>query len=341
MGGLLNEIGKRLAERWISALALPGLLYVAVTVTARVLGQEHALSPDRLMERLQGWASPRTSVADVVVAVAALLFGAVVAGIAAQSTGAVVERLWLAEDWRAWPAPLRRAAHRRVEARRRRWARAEAAHAEATHQVQQIVGRATRASGPQTDTVEARARDRLSLTEVQLLRISAEMPDRPTWIGDRVAAVGQRTESEYLLDLPTLWPALWLTLPDSARSDLGDARAALNRAAVLGGWALLYVAVAALWWPAGVVGLVLGNTARRRGRAATDAYAQFVEAAVRLYTIDVARQLGIDHQGPLDAELGWDLTCRLQGRSHLLKLTEPQPDTGTRPLTTPTPQDST
>ncbi|MEV8313888.1 hypothetical protein AB0Q95_06915 [Streptomyces sp. NPDC059900] len=75
-----------------------------------------------------------------------------------------------------------------------------------------------------------------------------------------------------------------------------------------------------------------------RGTTAADAYAQFAEAAVRLYAVDVARQLGIAHQVSLGAELGWALTCRLQGRGDLLKLTAPQPESALTRVPAPEPE---
>lgn len=60
------------------------------------------------------------------------------------------------------------------------------------------------------------------------------------------------------------------------------------------------------------IAAVLAVTARRRTRTATDAYAELLEAAVRLHTPDLARQLGLDHAGVLTPGLGDTLTDLLR-----------------------------
>ncbi|MFD5099408.1 hypothetical protein [Streptomyces albidochromogenes] len=69
------------------------------------------------------------------------------------------------------------------------------------------------------------------------------------------------------------------------------------------------------WWPAAPVSAVLALTARFRLRAAVDAYAQLLEAAVRLHAVELAVQLGTEHAGPLDRLLGDVLTQHLRTRT--------------------------
>ena len=52
MGDILAELGKNLADRWLTLLVLPGALYLAVLAAARTLGQEHALDLPRLAHRV-------------------------------------------------------------------------------------------------------------------------------------------------------------------------------------------------------------------------------------------------------------------------------------------------
>ena len=47
----LSALGGRIAERWLAALALPGLLFLAAFTTAMVLGHEHWSD----LERLGAW----------------------------------------------------------------------------------------------------------------------------------------------------------------------------------------------------------------------------------------------------------------------------------------------
>jgi hypothetical protein len=154
-----------------------------------------------------------------------------------------------------------------------------------------------------------------------VIRIAQEKPGRPTWIGDRVHAVITRMDREYRLDLATVWPNLWLAMPETTRTEITAARESLARAATLAGWSLLYLVVGTLWWPDLIIAMAVVGTAWRRARTAADVYALLIEAAARLHTADLARSLGIDHTGPLNKQTGWALTCLLQGQSHLIPLT--------------------
>ncbi len=51
-----------------------------------------------------------------------------------------------------------------------------------------------------------------------MLRIATEAPDRPTWSGDRIHAVTVCLERDLHLDLPLVWPHLWLTLRENCRA---------------------------------------------------------------------------------------------------------------------------
>ncbi|MDQ0989624.1 hypothetical protein [Streptomyces sp. V3I7] len=298
MGGLLSELGKKLAERWVSLLVLPGALYLAVAVAARALGHGHPFDPARLADRVAAWAGApwARDVGGQVVVLLAVLGGSVVVGLAAQALGSLVERLWLAAGWPTWPVPLRTLARRRVAARRRRWeaaARRYRAHREEA-------GRA-RALGRAVDPAERWA------AHAGMTRVSPERPARPTWCGDRVQAVAFRLERHYGLDLAVVWPSLWLILPDTPRAEINTARETLARATALFAWALLYLPLAVFWWPAALISAVLALTSRVRARAATETYALLLESAVRLHTADLAGRLGVDHSGPPTPELGTEL----------------------------------
>jgi hypothetical protein len=131
-------------------------------------------------------------------------------------------------------------------------------------------------------------------------------------MGDRLNGVAVRLDRELDLDLTTVWPYLWLTVPDTVRAEITAARDSLSRATTLAGWGLLYVVVGVVSWPGLVVAAVVFLTAWRRARAATDSYATLVDATVRLYTVDLAHQVGLAHEGPLTKETGWALTRLLQ-----------------------------
>jgi hypothetical protein len=141
------------------------------------------------------------------------------------------------------------------------------------------------------------------------------IPQRPTWIGDRALTPTRRVRAAYRLDLPVVWPTLWLHLPDNSRAEITAARLAYSAAATLAAWGALYVAVAAIWWPATVVVIAVWATAWTRGRQSVDAYARLVEAAAHLHSPELARVLGLAHEGPLNRDTGARLTYLLSARN--------------------------
>ncbi|MER7038009.1 hypothetical protein [Streptomyces microflavus] len=229
---------------------------------------------------------------------AAILAGAAATGLAAQSFGSVVERAALAAGWEAWPWPFVEFAERHVARRQRRW---DVARAE--YEALQLLERAPRPA----DRPRPRERHRAAH---RCVRIAVERPERPTWSGDRIHAAAVRLDRDVHANLLILWPHLWLVLPEEIRGEIGRARAALTRAAVLGGWALLYLALAWWWWPAVPLAATLVVISARRLHAASDTYATLLEASVRLHLTDLADKLRIDEQ-PMGPQLGGAVMRRL------------------------------
>ncbi|WP_329536828.1 hypothetical protein OG568_50390 (plasmid) [Streptomyces sp. NBC_01450] len=318
MGGLLTELGKRLAERWLTLLVLPGALFLAAAFTARTLGHAHALDLDLLVREVQAWRPTPGAGAGVRLTVLLLLLTLLAAalGIVAQTLGSFVERLWFAADWPLWPWPLRSLADWRVSKRQQRRAEAEAAYERERLRVGEslAVGNAERGAN-------------LRSARLVVVRVSQEEPHRPTWSGDRMHAVTLRLARDLDLDLATVWPALWQLLPDASRQQIESTRESLSRATTLAAWAILYALLAVWWWPGLPLAVATFITAQLRLRSATDAYAALVEASVHLYTGELAERLGISGNGILSRRTGWEVTCLLQGRRHLIDLTahEPQP----------------
>jgi len=301
MNGLLGELSKKLAERWLSLLVLPGVLYISIAAVGRTLGHSHALSIDRLIAEITGWvkAPIATTVGGQVVILVAVLAGAAGTGLLAQALGSVVERSALAAGWRGWPGPLRRLASWRVGRRRCRWNRVyRAYHTEAE------IARAALMSGSRPDPAVRHRAYR------QWVSLALEEPDRPTWSGDRIHAVAVRLDRDYQLDLMTVWPYLWLHLPEPVRTEIINARQGMTRASTLGGWAILYAVLTPWWWPAAVIATTLGLITRHRLRSTVDMYALLLEATVRLHTRRLAIEFGLDHTGPLTATTG-DAVTRL------------------------------
>ncbi|GAA1646132.1 hypothetical protein GCM10009733_049090 [Nonomuraea maheshkhaliensis] len=315
MTGLLAEVGKKFAERWLTLLVLPGALYLCAVAAARHL-DGFAFAP--LVSKVGALSAPRDNASALLQLIVFAVLAAA-AGLAASAVGSLVERLWLAEDWQSWPRPLRRLALLRVGARRRRW---DADHnAETAMREQYLRGRIPGGTPSEITDLD------LELALRKVMATAQERPARPTWMGDRVQAVVARYREECGLDLPSVWPHLWLALPDQVRAEIKEARESVTRAAVLAGWGVLYAAVAVLWWPASLLVAGLFVTARQRGRRATEAYALLVEAAARLHAPELARGLGLDHSGPLDAQTGQAMTLLVQGQAHLIPLTVGWPGT--------------
>lgn len=307
MGGFLNALGQKLAERWLTLLVLPGALFLATATTAHTIGQTHALDYHHLTEQITHWAQApaTTNVGGQVVLLGAALATAAAAGLGAQGLGTLIQRTVLAANWQTWPRPLRQRANTLVTRRHARW------KAAAHHYRQQLNAdaHALAVHGHRVDPTSRLA----AYSAMQ--RIAAEEPARPTWSGDRVHAVSVRLERDQHLDLPLLWPHLWLILPETTRTEITTAEQALTRATTLGGWALLYATLTAWWWPAAPLAAVLALAARYRFRSAVDTYAQLLEAAARLHTTDIAAQLGIEHTGPADPALGDAVTHQLRTRT--------------------------
>ncbi|MEV7782323.1 hypothetical protein [Kitasatospora sp. NPDC088351] len=303
MGGLLGELGKKLAERWLTLLVLPGAFYLAVAAAGHTLGQSAALDGELLVRAVSSAAqAPQVAtVGGQVVLLTAVLCGAAAAGLAAQFLGSVVERAAMAAGWRTWVWPFDMLAERRVVHRQRRW---EAAREE--YEELLLLERAP----DQSDRPDGRQRH---LAARRTVRISVERPERPTWSGDRVHAASVRLDRDAHVNLLTVWPHLWLVLPGEVRGEIGTARASLARAAVLGGWAVLYLPLVWWWWPAALLGVALAATSARRIRAASDVYATLLEATARLHLTDLAEKLQVEVQ-PAGQALGGAIMRQLANR---------------------------
>jgi hypothetical protein len=328
VGGLLAELGRKLADRWLTLLVIPGALYLATAAAARTLGHAHSFDIDRLTAQVTAWTRSGTvhSTSGLAVILIAALLACAGAGIAAQAAGSAIERVLLAEHHRRWPFPFRQLAQWRVGRRVDCWSKATASYRQKLDA--QLVAKSRNLSPASADGDETS----LSESRGNATRIAYERPARPTWIGDRVNAVTVQMDQEYLVDLPTVWPHLWLTMPETTRTEITTARDALTGATSLIGWGVLYLLLTILWWPALAISAATIWTGWRRARAATERYAQLLEAATRVHAPDLARTVGLPCTGPLDRDIGWQLTLVLQGQQHLISLTSPPADSSAAEL---------
>ncbi|MFJ9155128.1 hypothetical protein ACIRP7_45460 [Streptomyces sp. NPDC102270] len=325
MGALLGEIGKQLAQRWAASLVLPGMLFLAAMLASWNLGHTHPFDAGRLTAAFDHWAAaPALNTTGGLVLILMVVFVAAGAvGIMVQGIGLVTERIWLAVAWESWPSPLRRVGAQQVARRRRQWEAAATAYREERDRAARCRSLAALAQRDALQPPPALGvAPTLAERRRRLVRIAPELPVQPTWMGDRIHAVTLTLDREFSLDLPSVWPYLWLTLPDATRAEMTATREALGRAATLAAWGLLYLVAGALWWPSAVVGVLVYVTAWRRARGAAEGYALLLEAAARLHTREVAHQLGLQTDTMLNRQTGWALTCLVQGRSDLIPLTD-------------------
>ncbi|MEV5427994.1 hypothetical protein [Streptomyces sp. NPDC052701] len=312
MTAFLTALGTKLADRWITLLLLPGLLYVAVA-TAAVGVLDHGRWHDvtLLQDRIdRAAASPAShSAGSILLAAAAVLTVSAGTGLLAQALGRVTEWCWMG----SWGPRAGRPGHALTAWRHRRWSAAAHRHRAALREKargrlypQQPPGGAGGPGAapvpePDTEALNA-ARNRIALAE----------PRRPTWMGDRMLAAATRVRDRYDLDLASAWPRLWLVVPEETRGRLASARADLASCARLAGWGALYLPLALWWWPAALIAVSSAATAWWLGRERTARLADLVEATADVHGRDLAASLGLECPGPLTPEVGEAVTRALR-----------------------------
>jgi hypothetical protein len=294
VSGFLAEVGKKLADRWLDLLVLPGVLWVAALIAATRLGQEHPFDVGRLRVWLDGEAAHPSShsLATVLLAVVGLLAAAAAVGLGASALGGVLQRAWVLPGWRR---PLTWV----VSARQRRWDKA-------TAKLRKAIAVAANPAAHHQDP--ARAARRMHEAEQRRSALGVSRPERPTRIADRFYFTAIRINSAYGLDLDLAWPRLWTVLLETLRTDLATAQDAYTAAARLTAWGLLYTLLGIAWWPAIVPGVTVVAAGWLRARAAAPVLADLIETAADLHTGDLAAKLGIPATAPLTPVTGQAIT---------------------------------
>ncbi|MER5853154.1 hypothetical protein ABT126_40965 [Streptomyces sp. NPDC002012] len=284
VNGLLLDLGKKIADRWLTTLFLPGLIWVGTAALAWRLGWAHALDPRAAEPLIRQFEGSHPAGQSVAVALGALT-AAMSAGLTATGVAAIVR---MVRPLAARTAPARRCR----DLRRRRWDRA-GRHAEQLEAdaLAAAVGSVT--VGP--EIAEARARQDA---------ISLEQPRHATWVNDRLRANAVRIHRAYGLDITLVWPRLWALLPDALRADITAAQGAYAAAEVIIGWAVLYAVLGLVWGPALLIALAVLAVGSMRARSATEVLCQLVEAATDLYGPALAEQLRIPCEGTLAPSVG-------------------------------------
>lgn len=347
MTGFLAELGRKLAERWFTLLVLPGLAYLLVAAAAVRLGQSGWHDWRALWDGFTALTEGDPGQQDSLVARAVLLILAAVPvsaaiGALAQALAGPVERALCGP----WPRPFTALSARLTARREEFWSAEDAAYrrqialaeaagrrqitsAQAARHAERQAAQTPPAGTPPADPVstpvhparhhttratryaDIAARHDRDAT-VHAARRNAHSlirPEHPTRLGDRLHAPAVRLGAEYGIDLATVWPRLWLLLPTPTRDTLTATRARLDAAFALGGWAVLYLPLALLWWPAALIALVTALVSRRRAALAAEAYAELVEATVDLHLDRLHSRLAEPRPSP---QQGRALTERLR-----------------------------
>ncbi|MFB8275904.1 hypothetical protein [Nocardia colli] len=299
MNGLLTELGKKLPERWVELLLLPGALWVTVLLAGSKLGHTRAWD----VHLLRSWANevagqPQShSVVVVGTGVAALLVTAAISGLLATALGAGVERVHALRGNHGLPRLLR-------AYRQRRWRIA-------TAKLRRAV--ATRNTPNINRFARARAGRRIRSAQVVRRRLGGRAPLGPTWVSDNFSATHAHLDRRYSIDVDTIWPRLWAVLPEAVRVDLATARDAYSAACRLIGWGAMYLAVAIIWWPAALVGAMVIVTGQFRVRATATVLDDLTVGAVDLHIVDLAERIGIPVNRPAPRDIGVQIMEALTG----------------------------
>ncbi|MFD5728313.1 hypothetical protein ACFWMT_19780 [Streptomyces sp. NPDC058368] len=297
MNSVLAGIGTRLADRWAGTLLLPSLLWTALLAVATRLGQTHPFDKERLGAWLdQLSARPAAHAPGTLVLAAGMYFlAAAGVGLFADALSGMVQRLWAIPADRPLTAWL-------LRRRQRRWD-------EATRQLKAAILQAAQSVPTAIDPDRAAARVRRC--QRRRAGLGPARPVFPTQVGDRFARAGMRiAEVNGLEDLSLVWPRLWAVLPNELRADVTAARAAHSANARLVAWGLLYTALAAIWWPAALIGTTVVVIAMLRAPAGADSLAELIETAADLCVTDLADRLGIP-AAPSTADIGRAIGARL------------------------------
>ncbi|BCB76916.1 hypothetical protein GCM10022251_76360 [Phytohabitans flavus] len=282
MQPFLSELGKKLAERWLMLLVVPGLGYCAAAVVAQALGHQ----PADVLATVQAELARLSAAArkDPLLAVLSVLLASAGVALLASAGSTAVRLLWLGN----WPGTLGRPL---LNYRIRRWDR--------WHRAYETAVLAKRGGGVAPGSTPAAS------LAVRRNRVGLVEPQRPTWIGDRFAAAQALVMAEYGVDLAVAWPRLWLLMSEEQRAELRVVWSAFTGAATLLAWGVLYGLLAAVSWPFLLLGAVPAVVAWRRGRLAAAAYADLVESVVDLYLPGLADAMGVPPDTPPERAGRW------------------------------------
>lgn len=299
LSALGADLGRKVAERWVSLLGSPALAFWIGGLLAWTWGHGGFTGPNsgwRALERW--WVSSFGGTSVVVQALFAVLALLVVAGSAQLGELMVFGALRLLEGyWPRWARPVRAAVvvlrGKIVDRRIERW----------------------RTLARRRDELTAGERAEYAALNRWRAGVPADPRDRmPTRLGDVLRAAESRPRHRYGLDAVVCWPRLWMAMPETARIEVAAARTRVDDGARLWLWSLLFCVWAFFtWWALAValVGLVVGYRAALAGSVG---YGELVQTCYDLYRRDLYAAAG--QEPPADAreevEAGRRLTAYLE-----------------------------
>jgi hypothetical protein len=225
--------GGKLAERWAGVSA-----HALVFWLAGLAAWMHHRGGLRALVAPSDWLGRQSPIVQAL-AVVTLLIAVILSGIAVDSATSHALRL-LEGYWPRWAGGLRRqlisAYHRRADRDKLAW---QQAHAR------------VQADDLSCDDLAAYA----VLERRRRRRPSTPAYFMPTGIGNILRAAERRPADKYGLDAITVWPHLWLLLPETTRADLRGARKSLDSAVRAAIWGAAFCLFTVLTWLALPVGL--------------------------------------------------------------------------------------
>jgi hypothetical protein len=295
VNGFFQELAKKLGERWVALLLVPGVLFAVSVLLGLHLRHGHALDWTMAVRHVVDRAAAigKLSGGAQAAVIVGLLVAASAAGLVVQSMAGVTRRVFLG----AWPWPFRLLALWRIGRRRARWHK----HLARRRELELAPEQRTSAQQQAIDRAAAKV-NALAMAE----------PGSATWMGDRVYAVESVARDRYGLDVAFAWPRMWLVLPETPRTEITAAHASFVAGVAVAGWAWPLFALGALWWPAAVVGIVVGATGWVRARSAVGDLAALTESALDLHGRDLGTALGAVEEGtrgPLTPDEGARITA--------------------------------
>jgi hypothetical protein len=139
----------------------------------------------------------------------------------------------------------------------------------------------------------------------------------PTQLGNILRAAEERPRNQYGLDTFICWPRLWLLLPDSVKTELTEARTTLNIGARIWLWSVLFLIWTPLAWWAIPTGTLSAYLSYRWLLNSAIIYSDLLESAFDLYRFELYKSLrfALPKSSQEERQLGEQLTAYLWKRS--------------------------